>query len=382
MIMHILISPNAFKNSLDANAAAIAIEKGLQESSLACTTKCFPIGDGGDGTGYLVTKLLNGIFINETVHDPLGRMINATLGLIDNGETAVIEMAAASGLRLLQPREYDPLHATSYGTGELMKKALDKGVKKILLCVGGSATVDGGCGMLQALGIRFLDVDRKPLTGMPESVINLASIDVSALDKRMKHCECIILCDVANTLLGDHGAAKIFGPQKGASEKETAQLESSLTQFNAVVLDTFGIDMSGIQHGGAAGGIVAGLYALLHAKPVNGIDYFLDITGFDQALEKTNLLITGEGSIDLQTLEGKGPYGVAVRAKKKNIPVIALAGKIPAYPLPQLNKWFNRLLNINGENYNIETAMLETANNLTRTARQLGNELSAQKPNQ
>ncbi|MES2328032.1 MAG: glycerate kinase [Bacteroidota bacterium] len=377
--MHVLISPNAFKNSLNAEAAAHAIEKGLKESSLSCTTACFPIGDGGDGTGSLLTKLLDGTFIEETVHDPLGRMIKADFGLIDDGQAAVIEMASASGLRLLKLDEYDPLHASSYGTGELMKKALDKGSTKIILCVGGSATVDGGCGILQALGIRFLDGDANELNNMPETLVDIAFIDIAGLDKRMTECECIILCDVANTLLGDKGAAKIFGPQKGASEKDVEQLEASLAQFNKIVLEQFGIDMSQLKHGGAAGGTVAGLHALLKAKPVNGIDHFLDITGFDKALGNADLLITGEGSIDLQTLEGKAPYGVAVRAKKKSLPVIALAGNIPPQPLPGLNKWFDRLLNINQKNTDIATAIAATAANLTMTARKLGDELASQK---
>ena len=374
--MHILISPNAFKNSLDATAAAYAIEKGLQESSLSCITTCFPIGDGGDGTGHLLTQIYDGVFINEPVHDPLGRKINASFGLIDNGQTAVIEMAAASGLHLLNADELDPLHASSYGTGELMGKALDKGVKKIILCVGGSATVDGGSGILQALGIRFLDTKGEPLTGMPESLVNLAAIDVSGLDKRITQCECIILCDVANTLLGEKGAANIFGPQKGASENSVKKLEVSLTQFNKIVLRTLGVDMSALIHGGAAGGTAGGLQALLNAKTVNGIDHFLDITGFDEALKKADLLITGEGSIDLQTLEGKGPYGVALRAKKKNIPVIALAGKVPLQPCPKLDAYFDVLLAINNEASDMQAAMLATGDNLSRSAKCLGNLLA------
>ncbi len=374
--MHILISPNAFKNSLDAMSAARAIEKGLQQSLLTCTTTCFPIGDGGDGTGALLTQLCAGIFIDATVHDPLGRKIDAHFGLIDDGQTAVIEMADASGLRLIKEDERDPLHASSFGTGEMMLQALNKNVKKIVLCIGGSATVDGGCGILQALGIRFLNTDGKLITNIPEDLQSLAAIDVSGLDKRIHECECIILCDVFNPLLGENGAARIFGPQKGASEKMVAQLETSLTQFNTIVLKDMGIDMSAIKHGGAAGGVAAGLYALINAKLVNGIDQFLDITGFDSALKKAGLLITGEGSIDAQTLEGKGPYGVAVRAKKKNIPVIALAGKIPSHPSPELNAWFNKLININTAPTDIETAMHETANNLTKAALQLGNELA------
>jgi glycerate kinase len=374
--MQILISPNAFKNSLDAAAVAHAIEKGLQQSSLTCTTTCFPIGDGGDGTGSLLTQLCDGIFIEETVHDPLGREIHSRFGLIDNEQTAVIEMADASGLRLLKEDERDPLHASSFGTGELMMKALDRKIKKIILCVGGSATVDGGCGILQALGIRFLDAGNQPLTGIPGSLQHLSIIDLSGLDKRIRECECIILCDVTNPLLGEQGAAKIFGPQKGASEKMVQQLEASLTQFNTIVLQTLGIDMSVVKHGGAAGGVAAGLHALINAKLVNGIDQFLTITGFDKVLEKADLLITGEGSIDLQTLDGKGPYGVAVRAKKKNIPVIAFAGKLPAQPKAELKTWFDQLININTVPMDIDAAMRETESNLILAARQLGNELA------
>ena len=222
--MHILISPNAFKNSIDAAAAARAIEDGLHQSSLVCTTTCFPIGDGGDGTGHLLTEISNGIFINESVHDPLGRRINANFGLIDNGQTAVIEMAAASGLGLLRSDELDPLHASSYGTGEMIRKALDKGVKKILLCVGGSATVDAGCGILQAMGIRFLDADGNSLKGIPESLVHLAAMDLSGSDQRISGVDLMILADVSNPLLGENGAARIFGPQKGASDADVKKL--------------------------------------------------------------------------------------------------------------------------------------------------------------
>jgi glycerate kinase len=374
--MHILIAPNAFKNSLDATAAAAAIEKGLQQSELDCTTECFPVGDGGDGTGTLITQKCKGSFITETVHDSSGKMINASMGLIDDGKTAVIEMAAASGLHLLNADELDPLHASSFGTGELIIKALDLGVTKIFVCVGGSATVDGGCGILQALGVRFLDSNGNLLMSMPESLTELASIDMSDLDTRITACECIILCDVANTLLGEKGAAKIFGPQKGASPEQVQQLDASLTQFNKIVLQTIGVDMAPVKHGGAAGGVAAGLYALLNARLVNGIDHFLTVTGFDNALQKTAIVITGEGGIDLQTLEGKGPYGVAMRAKEKNIPVIALAGKVPAQPHQQLDACFDLLLSINDNSSDIITAMAATADNLTRSGKQLGNLLA------
>ena len=374
--MHILIAPNAFKNSIDAIAAAKAIEKGLQESSLHCTTHCFPVGDGGDGTGHLLTVISEGVFINECVHDPLGRKINANYGLIDNGRTAVIEMAAASGLHLLHNDERDPLHASSFGTGELIKKALDKGVKKILLCVGGSATVDAGCGILDAMGIRFLDASGNLLKGMPESLIHLAALDLSGLDKRISEIDLTILADVSNPLLGEKGAAKIFGPQKGASDAAVKKLEASLTRFGQIVLERSAMDISSIKYGGAAGGTAAGLKALLHANITNGIDQFLTITHFDKALPKADLVITGEGSIDLQTLDGKAPYGVALRAKQKNIPVIGLAGKLPEKACPELDNYFTRLININGEETDMAAAMLAVKENLFRSAFELGNGLA------
>jgi glycerate kinase len=373
--MHILIAPNAFKNSLGAGAAAEAIEEGLKQSNLQCTTQCFPIGDGGDGTGSLITKACKGIFITETVHDPLGKLINALMGLIDDGQTAVIEMAAASGLNLLDEDELNPLQATSFGTGELIVKALDRGVKKILLCVGGSATVDGGCGILQALGVQFLNKEGNPLEGMPESLINLASINTSGLDKRIHECECVILCDVANPLLGEKGSANIFGPQKGATPAMVFQLEASLMQFNRIIKQSTGIDIGQLIHGGAAGGVAAGLHALLNARLVNGIDYFLDITGFDAALQNADLLITGEGSIDPQTLDGKAPYGVAMQAKKKNIPVFALAGKLPVQIPEELNSCFDKITGINEEPVDLTAAIKSTQKNLLRTGIRIGNNL-------
>ncbi len=374
--MHILISPNAFKNSIDATAAAKAIEEGLQQSSLECTTHCFPVGDGGDGTGHLLTTISRGIFIEESVQDPLGRKIHAGYGLIDNGQTAVIEMAAASGLRLLNKEELDPLHASSFGTGELIKKALDKGVKKIFLCVGGSATVDAGCGIMEAMGILFLNANGDPLNGMPENLIHLAAIDLSALDKRIFGIDLIILADVSNPLLGEKGAAKIFGPQKGASNNDVEKLEASLMRFNQVVLENLGIDMSSIKYGGAAGGTAAGLAALLKAKLTNGIDQFLVLTHYDEALQTADLIITGEGSIDLQTLEGKAPFGVALRAKQKHIPVIGFAGKLPATPCPELDNYFSRLININGKETDMAAAILAAKDNLIRSACELGNGLA------
>src|ERR1700730_4340087 len=199
--MHILIAPNAFKNSLGAEEAAHSIEEGLKESMLRCNWECFPIGDGGDGTAELIIKKCGGSSVTEVVHDPFGRRIKSSFGLIDDGKTAVIEMANASGLRLLKKDELDPLHASSFGTGELIKLALDKGARRIIIAMGGSATVDGGTGILTALGIRFLNSAGDSLTRLPEDLVYLDRIDQSGLDKRIFNSEVVVLCDVNNKLL-------------------------------------------------------------------------------------------------------------------------------------------------------------------------------------
>lgn len=377
--MHILISPNAFKHSLNAEEVASAIRKGLMQSKLNCTCECFPIGDGGDGTGELIIKKCSGEIVDAEVSDPLGRKINASFGLIDDGKTAVIEMADASGLRLLLPEELDPLRATSFGTGEQIKIALDKGVRKIIIGMGGSATVDGGSGMLKALGIRFLDLNGKELVNLPESLIDLDSVDLLGLDERIKETEVIVLCDVDNMLLGDKGAAAIFGPQKGASVEDVHKLDAALAKLSEVALQQTGKNISEMKYGGTAGGAAAGLYAFLNSQLVNGIDHFLDLTGFDKALEKCDLVITGEGSIDEQTLQGKGPFGVAYCAKLKGLPVIGMAGKVPLERNANLQKYFDVLLSIGHQPFDLQTALASTENNLIRTTEELGNLLAMQK---
>ncbi|MEO8860526.1 MAG: glycerate kinase [Ginsengibacter sp.] len=377
--MHILLALNAFKNSLDATNVAKALGKGLKESKLNCTLDYFPIGDGGDGTASLILKKFNGKIIKVKVDDPLGGKIKSHFGVIEKNKTAVIELADASGIKLIKHANLDPLHATTYGTGELIKCALDKGANKIILCIGGSATIDGGTGILQALGIQFVDKKNKKLKTLPASLVNLAAIDVTGLDKRILDCEIIILCDVENTLLGTNGAANIFGPQKGATPKIVAVLEKGLTKFCNTTMATFGKDMSEIKHGGASGGVAAGLATFLNARIVNGIDYFLKITAFDAALEKADLVITGEGSIDEQTLNGKGPFGVALKTKEKNIPVIGIAGKLPGTISDELKNYFDVLISINSEPYKMKHAIKNTRYNLIRTGKIIGDLLALQK---
>jgi glycerate 2-kinase len=374
--MHILIAPNAFKGSLDATAAAEAIRNGLRQSKLKCTSECFPVGDGGDGTATLLIQKCGGTIVPAEVHDPLGRKIRAAFGLIDNGNTAVIEMADASGLRLLRHEEFDPLHATTFGTGELIRCALDRGVNKIIIGIGGSATVDGATGILQALGVRFLNAGGKILANLPEDLAGLESIDLSGLDQRISRCTLTVLCDVENSLLGEEGAAKVFGPQKGATGPAIKKLEAALAKLRDVLFRQTGKDLAVIKHGGAAGGVAAGLQGFLNATLVKGIDYFLDITGFEDALQKADLVITGEGSIDEQTLRGKGPFGVALRAREKNVPVIGLAGRVALEADAPLRQYFIQLLAIGHASVEMDKAMQNTAQDLQRTAMELGNQLA------
>jgi len=376
--MRILVAPNAFKNSLVAADVAEAIKDGLEESKLQCTVDCFPVGDGGDGTAELILKYHHGRKVSVTVHDPLMRKISSSFGLIEEDKIAVIEMANASGLRLLKSDELDPLHTSSFGTGELIKNSLDQGVKEIIMCIGGSATVDGAVGSLQALGFRFLNEHGNELTNTPGTLVNLETIDFDGVDKRVTHCKIVVLCDVENVLLGKEGAAAVFGPQKGASPDDVKKLEASLTKLSEIIFRQTGKNIATIKSGGAAGGMAAGLAAFLNADLVNGIDYFLSLTRFDEALKGADLVITGEGSIDIQTLHGKGPFGVAKKAKQKGVPVIGLAGQIPVERIGSLEQYFDVLLSINTEETELSYALSHTKQNLKRTSKKIGDLIAAQ----
>lgn len=373
----ILIAPNAFKHGLSAQEAAIHIERGLKKSLLKCKTTLFPIGDGGDGTCLLIHEKLKGTLKKVKVYDPLNQQIEASYSLIHNGRTAIIEMADASGIRLLKSDELFPLVASSIGTGELVVDALDQNVEEIIIGMGGSATIDGGCGILHALGVRFLDKDKNSLLPYPYELANMESIDASQIDPRLAHCSIKILCDVDNPLLGKNGAATVFGPQKGASRNDVVFLDEFLTKFSEITKKTTNKDISSLISGGTAGGAAAGMHAFAQAELLNGIDYFLKITRFDEELEKADILITGEGSLDEQTLSGKAPYGVAIRAQQKNIKTIALAGKIPLLPSANLQDLFPLLVPINHEALSLSEALSLTGQNLERTAVMIGNFLAA-----
>ncbi|MEO6681412.1 MAG: glycerate kinase [Ginsengibacter sp.] len=375
-LMHIVIAPNAFKGSLTASEAANCIADGLKKSSLSCRLTVFPIADGGDGTAILISEKMESEIIRIFVHDPIGRKVEARFGWHAESQTGLIEMSEASGLRLLKNEELNPLLANTKGTGELIKAALDKGARKLIIGVGGSATVDGGAGLLRELGVLFLDENNNEIYDFPEGLLALKSIEISGLDLRLKDCEVVVLCDVENKLLGKKGAAAVFGPQKGANNEQVIYLENCLKQFTEVTRQIFDIDMDSIVHGGAAGGVAAALATFTQAQLLSGIDYFLDTLNFEKIISDADLIITGEGSLDEQTMEGKGPFGVAKKALKNNVPVVVMAGKIPLKINEEMRKHFKAIFSIGHHAVSLNTAIENTAADLKRTSCELGNLLA------
>lgn len=323
--MKILIATGAFKHSLSAKHVAEAVHNGFVKSGLSATYHLLPIADGGNGT--LDAFLANdGERITINAHDPLMRPIQADYGLIENGKTAVIEMATASGIELLTNEELNPMLATTYGTGELMKDALERGATKIIVGLGGSATVDGGMGCLRALGLKLLEGDGAEIPYGGGGLADIATVDTSTLDPRWQDVQIIIASDVENPTLGEKGAARIFGPQKGADPSMVEVLEKNLTHCFTAIYEQTGTDVRNLDGGGAAGAFSAGLMAFLNCKIVSGIDLVLEHNHFVEHLADSNLVITGEGQMDSQTIDGKGPIGVARLAREHGVPTIALVG--------------------------------------------------------
>jgi len=326
--MRIVIAPNAFKGSLTALQAAEAIQQGILGIMPHADCILLPIADGGDGTADVLVRGTDGQMHTTAVMDALGDVIQASFGILGDGTTAVIEMANASGLRLVPSERRNPLVTTTYGTGELMRAALNRSARRMILGLGGSATVDGGAGMAQALGARLFDRHGQEIIWGGGALDMLDRIEISGLDPRLQTCEIIAACDVDNPLVGDQGAARIFGPQKGATPQMVAQLDANLTHYAHIIQRDLGITVRDIAGAGAAGGLAAGLIAFCGARLQPGIDLVLDTLDIDQHLQTADLVITGEGRIDGQTAHGKAPVGVALRAKRHGIPVVALTGGI------------------------------------------------------
>jgi glycerate kinase len=366
----ILVAPNAYKGSLSAHAAAEAIACGIRTALPDAEVSVLPIADGGDGTAEVLRRAMGGTSHDATVSDALGRPIRASFAVIDGGATAAIDVAAASGLASIAPRDRDPLRATTFGTGQLVLEALDLGWRRILIGAGGSATTDGGAGILEALGARLVDHSGHPVPRGGESLGRVEKIDVSGLDPRLAATDIIVLCDVDAKLLGPSGAARLFGPQKGARAAAVDLLDTSLGHFADVIVRDLGVDVRGLVAGGAAGGVAAGLRAALGARIASGTDWVLDAIGFEAQLQGASLVITGEGRLDSQTLRNKAPYGAAIRANGRGIRTAALVGTADDATDADISI-FDIVVEIAAGTVTIEQSMRDAATLLRRASEQL-----------
>lgn len=371
--MNILVCPNAFKGSLRASDAAQAITDGLHQSGLTGDFMELPLADGGDGSLEVVAKYLKANLMHKEVRGPLGQTVMAQYGWNSQTFTGIVELAEASGIRLLRPDQLDPWKATTYGTGQLVAHLIEQGAETIYLTVGGSATVDGGLGILEALGATFHVGVLQESQVTPADIDRLTHLDLSRLQQLDVSIN--ILCDVDNPLLGETGAATIFGPQKGATQADVTALEKSLSYLEELVVNAGGQASAQMRHGGAAGGVAAILHGAMGATLMSGSEAILTWAGFEEALQRVDVVITGEGRIDDQTQFGKGPGLAAALAKKAGKTVIGFSG----YQLPEDRGFdhFDAIFSIANGPDTLKNAMNNTVNNLERTAFQLGKLLQA-----
>ncbi len=323
----VVIAPQSFKGSLDAVAVASAIARGVRRIWPRAECVELPLADGGEGTALALVRATGGEMRSARVHDPLGREIDAQWGVLGDRVTAVVEMAAASGLPLLGDDERDPRITSTRGTGELIVAAAASGAQRIVIGIGGSATNDGGAGMARAFGYRFFDANGGELLEGGGALVRLARIE-GQTDPRLIRPAIDVACDVRNPLLGPEGATAVYGPQKGATPEIQRELEAALTRYADVVEAFVGRDVRSVPGAGAAGGLGAGLIAFLDARLVSGSALVLDAVGFDKRLVGADLVITGEGRIDGQSIYGKLTHAVTLAAKRRGIPVVAVAGMI------------------------------------------------------
>jgi glycerate kinase len=331
--MKIVIAPDSFKESLSALQVAAAIEAGMREVWPDAEYLKLPVADGGEGTVQAMIDATGGRRVEHEVTGPLGEPLRAFYGLVEGGgegALAVIEMAAASGLESVPPARRNPLVTTSRGTGELIRLALDAGARRFVLGVGGSATNDGGAGMLQALGVRLLDADGKDIGPGGGELARLARIDAHGLDARVRDSAFQIACDVANPLVGPQGASSIFGPQKGATPAMVVQLDANLQRYADIVKRDLGQDVADMPGAGAGGGIAAAMVVFLNGRLRPGVEIVLEAVGLDAAVRDADLVVTGEGRIDGQTVQGKTPMGVARVSRAHGKPVIGIGGSLAA----------------------------------------------------
>lgn len=366
--LKILIAPDSFKESLSASEVAENIQKGIVSAIPSASIIMVPMADGGEGTVQSLVHSTGGKIIQTQVHDPLMREIPSFFGILGDGQTAVIEMAAASGIELISADERNPLKTTSYGTGELIKSAMDTGARKLIIGIGGSATNDGGTGMLQALGMKLLDKNGFEINPGGGSLEKLTDIDITNIDKRLKTTKIIVASDVNNPLFGENGASSVFGPQKGASPEMVKKLDYNLSHFARISEVFLKKEFHSIPGAGAAGGLGFGLIAWLNAEIKPGFEIIAKQANLEEKIKKSDLVITGEGKIDAQSKYGKTPYGVAKLAKKYNVPVLAFAGIVDDEAREIYHNLFQMIIPIAEKTINLEESKKNAAPLLQKAA--------------
>lgn len=368
----IILAFDSFKGSAGSLEIAGAARKGILKECPHCNVVSFPIADGGEGTTEAICTGLEVNHVTCTAHDPLMNPIEVMYGITRDGTTAILEMASASGLPLVPEALRNPMNTSTYGTGEIIRDALQKGCRRFILGIGGSATNDAGTGMLSALGIRFLDESGNPLKPIGSNLIRIAAIDDSSLHPALQEATFTIACDVNNPFYGPQGAAFVYAPQKGASPEEVIALDEGLRHYADILRNQKGADIAVLPGAGAAGGMGGGLLPFLHATLKPGIDAILDILRFEESLHEADLIFTGEGKLDAQTGMGKALGGILQMAQGRNVPVIALGGAVEATEL--LNEMgFTAVLPIQPAPVSLERAMQKefTLDNIERTVAQL-----------
>lgn len=365
--MKFVLAPDSFKESMTSMEACLAMEKGIKKVFKDAECIKVPMADGGEGTVDALVNATEGQLVEIEVANPLGKKIKANYGILGDGKTAVIEMAKASGIELIDRNERNPYITTTYGTGEIIKDAVNKGIKHILIGIGGSATNDAGAGMLQALGVKLLDGNKEEIAFGGAELKKIEYIDKGSLDEFLKDVTIEVACDVTNPLVGENGASYVFGPQKGATPEMVKVLDNNLRHFALKVKESFGIDIADVKGSGAAGGLGGALLGFLNAELISGIDLVIKYTNLEEKIKTSDYVFTGEGSIDGQTIFGKTPVGVSKLGKKYDIPVIAFAGKVEPESSNLYSEGMKSIFSIMRGVESLEDALKNGASNLEKT---------------
>ncbi len=369
--MKICIAMDSFKESMTAIKACSAVEKGINEIDKNIESIKVPMADGGEGTVEALVDGTDGRRIYETVTGPLFNEVKGSYGILGDGETAIIEMAEVSGLTLVDIKDRNPMLTTTYGTGQLILSAMDQGVKNIILAIGGSATNDGGVGMANALGVKFLDKNKEQIKPCGGQLDKIDSIDMDGLDKRIKDIKITIACDVDNPFTGKYGASEIFGRQKGATDEDVKKLDNNLKHLAKKIKEYLNKDIENIKGAGAAGGLGGGCLAFINGELKPGVDIVIKITDLENKIKNSNIVITGEGQTDGQTIHGKTAFGVAKVAKKYNKKVICISGSLGDGYEEMFNHNIDIMFPIIKKLDTLDNLLLSGEDNLTKTTKEI-----------